>query len=83
MASGRRLFGSLINFGVSLAIFLLAISRILLGYFPSSCRGHAAITITDNPGAFWITIALMLFASFVFLIFGVISLVSALRKPST
>lgn len=80
MASGRKIFGSLINFAVALIIFVLAVSRILLGYLPASRRGHAAITIANNPGAFWITIGLMLFASFLFLIFGVLSFISAMKS---
>ena len=80
MASGRKLAGALINFGVALLLVLLAVSRVYLGYLPASRRGHAAITLADNPAAFLITIALMLFGSFIFGIFGVLSIVSAFRK---
>jgi hypothetical protein len=80
MASGRRLFGSLINFGIALIIFVLAVSRIMLGYLPASRRGHAVISIANNPGAFWITIGLMLFGSFVFFIFGVLAFISAMKR---
>jgi hypothetical protein len=76
----RRLLGSIINFGVALVIFVIAVSRVLLGYLPASRRGHAAITVANNPGAFWITIGLMCCASFVFLIFGVVSFISAMKK---
>lgn len=79
--SGRRLLGSIINFGVALIIFALAISRVLLGYLPASRRGHAAITMADNPASFWITIALMLFGSLVFLVFGVFSFIRAMKTP--
>lgn len=78
--SGRRLLGSIINFGVALILFAVAVSRIFLGYLPASKRGHEAITIANNPGAFWITIGLVCFASFVFMVFGVFSFVSAMRR---
>lgn len=80
MVSGKRILGSLINLAVAFIFFALGISRILLGYLPSSRRGHAAITIANNPGAFWITIGLLLCAGLLFLLFGVFSFISALRR---
>lgn len=77
---GRKLLGSIINFGVAFLIFMVAVSRVLMGYLPASRRGHAAITIANNPGAFWITIGLMCFVSFVFVVFGVLAFVSAMKS---
>jgi len=77
----KDLSKAIMYFGAAGVALLITVVRLFLGYIPSSrIVQYGNITSQGNPVSFWITIALLAIAAFVFFLLGAKATIQYLQE---